>query len=207
MIPRTEIEAIEVNATIEQLRSRFVETGYSKILVYQDSIENILGYISSKELFKNPGKIEGRIMSVITVPETMPANRLLRSFMQEHKSMAVVVDEFGGTAGIITIEDILEEIIGEIEDEHDVDEYIEKQINDKEFVFSGRLEIDFLNEKYKLGLPESEEYETIAGLILYHYENIPKINERIVINLHFTFRILKVTNTRIELVYLTIHND
>jgi len=207
MIPRTEIEAIEVDASIEELRNRFVETGYSKILVFRDNIENILGYVSSKELFRNPDNIKDRIMSVITVPETMPANRLLRSFMQEHKSMAVVVDEFGGTAGIITIEDILEEIIGEIEDEHDVDEYIEKQVNDNEFVFSGRLEIDFLNEKYRLGLPESEEYETIAGLILYHYENIPKINERIVINSHFTFRIIKVTNTRIELVYLTIHND
>ena len=203
MVPRTEIVAVELNSTVEELNQKFIETGYSKILVYKDTIDNILGYITSKELFKNMNDISSRIIPLSFYPETMPASKLLRELIHERKSLAAVVDEFGGISGILTIEDIIEEIFGEIEDEHDTIELVEKPINKNEFIFSGRLEIDYLNEKYNLGIPESDQYETLAGFIFYHYENIPKLNERIVID-NIDFKILKVTKTRIELVYLKI---
>jgi CBS domain containing-hemolysin-like protein len=201
MVPRTEIVAVEDTSSIDDLRLKFIETGLSKILVYNDSTDNILGYINSKALFKNPGDLKSMIMSIPHVPETMPANKLLQSFIREHKSISVVVDEFGGTSGVVTMEDILEEIVGEIEDEHDTSELTEKKISENEFIFSARHEIDYLNEKYKLEIPKRDDYETLAGLILTHYESIPKLNDRITIK-NFVFKILDVTETRIELVQL-----
>ncbi len=203
MIPRTEIVALEVNSSIEDLKQKFIETGYSKILIYEESVDNIIGYITSKELFNQPKKIKPYLIAIFFVPETMVANNLLQKLIQEHKSMAIVVDEFGGISGLVTIEDIIEEIFGEIEDEHDNIELTEKQINDNEYLFSGRLEIDYINEKYKLNIPESEEYETLAGYIIYHFESIPKMNERIIIN-QIEFKILKVSKTKIELIHMWI---
>ena len=203
MVPRTEIEMLEVGASISDLRQKFVETGYSRILFYKENIDNIIGYVHSSVLFQNPQSIEPFIKKVLIVPETMPANKLLSTFIQEHRSIAIVVDEFGGTSGMVTSEDILEEIFGEIEDGHDTRDIIEKKISDTEYVFSGRAEIDLINEKYLLDLPESEEFETLAGYILFHHESIPKINSLIRIG-KFHFKILKATSTKIELVKLTI---
>ncbi len=206
MIPRTEIEMLEIGASVNELRQKFVETGYSRILFYNNNIDNIIGYVHSSMIFQNPKSIEPFIKKVLIVPETMPANKLLGTFIQEHRSIAIVVDEFGGTSGMVTSEDILEEIFGEIEDEHDTKEIIEKKISDNEFIFSGRAEIDLLNEKYFIGLPETEDFETLAGFILYHHESIPKINTVIKIgNIHI--KILKATNTKIELVKLTLTED
>lgn len=201
MVPRTEIVALEETSSIEELRQKFIESGLSKILIYKESTDNIIGYINSKELFKNPVDLHSMIMSILHVPETMPANKMLQSFIREHKSISVVVDEFGGTSGVVTMEDILEEIIGEIEDEHDTSELTENKLNENEYIFSARHEIDYLNEKYKLDIPKTDDYETLAGLILTHYESIPKLNDRITID-DFSFRILDVSETRIELVQL-----
>ncbi|WP_297088710.1 hemolysin family protein [uncultured Draconibacterium sp.] len=206
MIPRTEIETLAIDATINDLKQKFVDTGYSRILIYNESIDNIIGYVHSSMMFKNPQTIDPFIKSVLIVPETMPANKLLSTFIQEHRSIAIVVDEFGGTSGMVTSEDILEEIFGEIEDEHDTRDIVEKQLNDREFIFSARAEIDILNEKYFLELPENEEFETLAGYILYHYESIPKINTVIKIE-NFQFKILKATSTKIELVKLKLLED
>ncbi len=206
MVPRTEIVALEENASIEELKQRFIETGLSKILIYKNTTDNIIGFVNSKELFKNPSSISSMIMSIPHVPETMPANKLLQSFIAEHKSISIVVDEFGGTSGVVTMEDILEEIVGEIEDEHDSSELTERQISSNEFILSARQEIDYLNEKYRLDIPKEDEYETLAGLILTHYESIPKLNDRIIIG-DFIFRILDVSETRIELVQLTAPGD
>lgn len=203
MIPRTEIVALEINSDIEVLKQRFVETGFSKILIYEKSFDNFVGYITIKELFKNPKSIGDQLIDVSFVPETMAANTLLQTLINEHKSLVLVVDEFGGISGLVTIEDIIEEIFGEIEDEHDSTELVERQMSDTDFLFSARLEIDYLNEKYNLDIPESEEYETIAGLIFFHYESIPKMYERIIIG-SLEFKILKVSKTRIELVQLKI---
>ena len=199
MIPRTDMVAVEENTSIDDLRLKFIESGYSKILVFKENIDNITGYVSSKELFENPRDILSEMVRPVIVPETMPANKLLRKLMQEHKSLAVVVDEFGGTSGMLTIEDLIEEIFGEIEDEHDVSEFIERRINENEFILSARLEIEYLNEKYELGIPESDEYETLAGFILFHNENLPKPNQVIPID-SFVIKILKMENTRIVLV-------
>ena len=201
MVPRTEIVAFDESVSMEELQSKFIETGLSKILIYRESTDNIIGYINSKELFKNPSDLQSMIMSLPIVPETMPANKLLQSFIKDHKSISVVVDEFGGTSGIVTMEDILEEIIGEIEDEHDTSELTEDKLNEQEYIFSARHEIDYLNEKYRLNIPELDDYETLAGLILFHYESIPKINDRIHIE-GFVIRILDVSETRIELIHL-----
>ncbi|MBI5538607.1 MAG: HlyC/CorC family transporter [Bacteroidia bacterium] len=203
IVPRTEIIAIETNDTIENLKNIFIETGYSKILVYKNNIDTIIGYVHSSELFLKPKSLNEIVHEVLIVPETMPANKLLATFIQQKRSVAVVVDEFGGTSGMVTIEDIMEEIFGEIKDEHDTDDLEDKKINDFEYLLSGRLEIDYLNEKYELNFPDTDEYETIAGYILYNHENIPKINETIIIG-HYSFKILRVTNTRIELVQLKI---
>ena len=206
MVPRTEIEMLEDDASINDLRQKFVETGYSRILIFKESVDNIIGYIHSSVIFQNPDSIEPFIKKVLIVPETMPANKLLGTFIQEHRSIAIVVDEFGGTAGMVTSEDILEEIFGEIEDEHDISDIIEKKISDNQYVFSGRAEIDSLNEKYFLNLPESEEFETLAGFILYYHESIPKINSEIKID-GLLFKILKASSTKIELVKLTITEE
>ncbi len=203
IIPRTEISAIEVSETFEILTKRFIETGYSKILIYKKSIDNIIGYIHVSELFKKPKILKNAINPLSIVPETMTANKLLEVFIKEHRSIALVVDEFGGTAGIVTMEDILEEIFGEIDDEHDISDLIEKKISDDEFVFSGRLEIDYINEKYSLGITESENYETLAGFILHHNESIPKNEEELIID-NFKFKINLASDNRIELVNLII---
>ncbi len=206
IVPRTEITAIEINEEIETLKHKFIETGFSKILIFKESIDNIIGYANSSELFKNPKSIKAMMHNIMIVPETMPANKLLSDFINENKSLAVVVDEFGGTSGMVTIEDIIEEITGEIEDEHDTSELIERKVNENEYVFSGRLEIDYVNDKYNLNIPTSEEYETIAGFILAYHENIPKLNETITISEIGSVKILEVSKTRIELICLKINN-
>ena len=203
MVPRTEIVAAEVNESVKDLLQKFISTGFSKILIYQENIDNIIGYITSKTLLRKIISLKDNLAEVPFAPETMPAHRLLQQLIQEKKSIAVVVDEFGGVSGMLTTEDIIEEIFGEIEDEHDTIELIEKQISKNEFIFSGRLEIDYINEKYKLNIPESEEYETLAGFIFHYHENIPQLNEQIIIE-PFFLKILKVSKTRIELVQLKI---
>ena len=177
MIPRTEIDAVEIGSSVDHLKHRFIETGFSRILVYENSMDNITGYAELKDLFKNPSDIRSILRKLAIVPETMPANRLLKHFVDERRNIALVVDEFGGTSGMITIEDVLEEIFGEIKDEHDTDHLIEKKINNNEYVFSGRLEIDYLNEKYNLNLPEKDDFETLAGMILYFHGSIPGTND------------------------------
>jgi CBS domain containing-hemolysin-like protein len=202
-VPRTEIEAVECNSPVSELKDKFIETQHSRILVYEDSIDNITGYFELKDIFKNPPDIKSNIRKLAIVPETMAANKLLKVFVNEKKNVALVVDEFGGTSGMVTIEDVLEEIVGDIEDEHDVQELIEKVIGPGEFVFSGRLEIDYLNEKYHLGLPEEDDYETLAGMILFFHGSIPGNNDVIRIK-NIVFRILKVASTRIELVNMRV---
>lgn len=201
MVPRPEVVAFDETASMEEIRQKFIETGLSKILIYKENIDNVLGYVNSKGLFSQPKSIKEIIMTLPIVPETMPAHSLFKQLGDEHKSIAVVVDEFGGTGGIVTIEDILEEIFGEIEDEHDTSEFVEKKINDREFIFSGRLEIDYINNKYQLDFPKSDDYETLAGFILYHYESFPNINESIIID-NYSFKILDASETKIELVHL-----
>ena len=201
MVPRPDISALEDNSTVEELRQKFIETGFSKLLIYEGNIDNIIGYVSSKELFKNPQNIKSKILKAPIVPETMNANKLLRTLLQERKSLAVVVDEFGGTSGIITTEDIMEEIFGEIEDEHDTNEIVEKQLSDNSYVLSGKLEIDHLNEKYNFGIPESQEYDTLAGYIFFNLGRIPTLNEQFEIE-KFSFKILKTNNKRLELIYI-----
>lgn len=203
MIPRTDIIALEDTDSIEDIRKLFVKTGHSKILIYTESIDNVIGYVHSYDLFHKPESIKEVLRPIIIVPETMLANKVLSMLIKEHKSVAVVVDEFGGTSGMITMEDIIEEIFGEIEDEHDVEDAIEKQISDNEFQFSGRMEIDYLNDKYEFNIQESEEYETLAGFILYHHESIPEIDEEIKID-KFTFIIQQAVENRIESVYMSI---
>lgn len=203
IVPRTEIVALDIIDNISNLKQKFIETGLSKILIYRDSIDNIIGYTHSSELFKNPTNIKSMLHKLVIVPETMAANKLLTSLIQKQKSIALVVDEFGGTSGIVTIEDIIEEIIGEIEDEYDSSDLIEEQISNSEFKFSGRQEIDYLNEKYNLKIESSDEYETIAGFILSNHGSIPYDNEIITIG-DYTFKILEVSKTRINSIYLKI---
>ena len=203
MVPRTDIVAIEENDSLNSLGKLFIETGFSKILIYKNSIDNITGYTHSSDMFKNPGDIHSIMRSVFFVPETMLANDVLSMFFKQHKSIAIVVDEFGGTAGIVTMEDIIEEILGEIEDEYDAGELTEKQISENEYIFSGRLEIDYVNEKYMVGLPQSDDYETIAGYIIHFYESIPANKEEINID-HMCFTILQASENRIDKVRLKI---
>ena len=203
MVPRTEIIAINVTSRIEELKEKFIETRFSKILVYKDSIDNIIGYFELKDIFKNPPEISTLIRKLAIVPESMPANRLLKIFVEEKKSLALVVDEFGGTSGMVTIEDVLEEIVGDIEDEHDVVEFTEKVVSDKEYILSGRLEVDYLNEKYDLKLPEEDDYETLAGLVLYYHGSIPRQNDTIRIR-NFVIKVLRATSTKLELVNLKV---
>jgi len=207
MVPRTEMAVLDINSSIEELRQKFIETGYSRILFYSENIDNIIGYIHHSVIFTNPDSISSNLSKVVIVPETMPASKLLSKFIQQRLSIAIVVDEFGGTSGMVTSEDILEEIFGEIEDEHDTVFLIKKQVAPGEFIFSGRVELDELNEKFNLDFPENESYETLAGFILNNYESIPKINTIINIG-QYRFKILKATHTKIELVHLNIldHN-
>jgi CBS domain containing-hemolysin-like protein len=203
MVPRTEIEALDINSSIEELRLKFIESGFSKILIYSNSFDNLVGYVHSSQIFKNPTSIKSVLNNISIVPETMSVSNLLNSFTQKHKTIAVVVDEFGGTSGLVTTEDILEEIFGEIEDEHDTDNLVVKKINEVKWILSARHEITYLNGKYHFNLPENTEYETIAGLILNQHESIPKINSLITIDC-FEFRVLKASETRIELVLMKI---
>lgn len=202
LIPRKEIEALEITNPITVARRKFMDTKLSKIIIYENTIDNILGYIHQLDMFKNPAEIQTIIHPIMAVPETMSAIDLLSKFNKERKSIAWVVDEFGGTAGIVTIEDVLEEIFGEIKDEHDVEEFVEKQIAEKEYIFSGRLELDYLNEKYGFDFPEDES-ETLSGYIINHHETIPKLKERIIID-DYEFDVLNVTDTRIEMVKMKI---
>jgi len=201
MVPRTEIVAIEVLEPVHKLKEKFVQTRLSKILVYTDNIDNIIGYVHSHELFRKPETIREVLLPINIVPESMPASEVLTLFIQQRKGIAVVVDEYGGTSGMLTIEDVMEEIFGEIEDEHDKEEMVEKKINEGEFLFSGRLEIDYLNDKYKLNLPSFEDFETLSGLIIHYHESIPLVNEEILIA-GFSFKIVAVGNNRIEQVIL-----
>jgi len=204
MIPRTEINAVEYQCTVEELMQKFVESGNSKIIVYKDDIDHIEGYIHSSEMFKSAGKDwHQSIRTMPFVPETMAAQKLMKTFLQSKKSLGVVVDEFGGTSGIVSLEDIVEEIFGDIEDEHDSNKYVAKKINDNEYLLSARLEIDKVNDMFNLDLPEDDDYKTIGGYILNFYQSFPKLNEVIKID-HFSFKIIKSTMTKIELVKLTI---
>jgi len=203
MVPRTEIVAVESGSPVSELRDKFIETQHSRILVYEDSIDSITGYFELKDIFRNPPEIITYLRKLTIVPETMSANKLLRVFVEEKKNVALVVDEFGGTSGMVTIEDVLEEIFGDIEDEHDVQELTEKVLTSGEYVLSGRLEIDYLNEKYRLNLPEEDDYETLAGMILFFHGSIPGNNDVIRIK-NIVFRILKVTSTRVELVSMKV---
>lgn len=203
IVPRTEIVACDKEVSTDELRSRFIETGLSKILIYDENIDNIIGYIHSSELFKHPDNWLEQLCKVSIVPETMAANKLMRVLMQEKKSLAVVVDEFGGTSGIVTLEDLVEEIFGEIEDEHDMRREVARKVSENEYLLSGRMEIDTLNEMFGLDLPESDDYVTIAGLILHYYQKFPKLNESIEYG-KYTFKIVKATATKIELVRMKV---
>lgn len=203
MIHRTEIEAVDKTTSAEELMRVFVETGFSKIIVYEETIDNIIGYIHSSEMFKSSAAWQDNIVKMPFVPESMQAQRLMEQFLKQKKSLAVVVDEFGGTAGIISLEDIIEELFGEIEDEHDVDDYIAKRNEDGTYLLSARLEIERINEMFGLHLPVSDEYQTLAGLILFHYKNFPKMHEVIRIG-QFQFKITKVESNKIELITLKI---
>lgn len=203
MVPRTELEAVEIHDSVKHLRERFINSGYSKILVYKDTIDDILGYVHSFDLFKKPKTIKSILMPVELVPETMLINDILNVLIKKRKSIAVVLDEYGGTSGIMTIEDIVEELFGEIEDEHDSIELIEEEQQDGSYILSARLEVDYLNETYKFELPENENYETLGGFIVNSTEEIPEKNERVRIE-QFLFTILEVSNTKIDLVKFEI---
>ncbi len=203
MIPRTEIEAIDMEDGIEALSEAFVKTGHSKILIYDESIDNIKGYCQSKQLFKKPGSIKDILISLIIVPETMLANELLVQFIQDNKSIALVVDEFGGTAGIVTMEDVIEEILGDIQDEHDEEELLEQKIDDNTFLFHARHEVDYINEKYDLSLQEDGDFETLGGLILMIYKNIPKEGD-VIESEQYVFEVIQTQNNRIETVKVVI---
>ena len=203
MVPRTEITAVELHETPKNITKLFTETGYSKILIFKDTVDNIIGYVHSYELFKKPKTIKSILRPVELVPETMLIHDILKVLIKKHKSIAVVLDEYGGTSGIMTMEDIVEELFGEIEDEHDTTDLIEEQISDTQFKFSARLEVDYLNENYKLELPEGDEYETLGGLIVNDTSEIPEQNAEIVLE-NFRFTILEVSNTKIDLVQLEV---
>lgn len=204
-IPRTQIEAIEVHDSIEELKQLFIETGHSKVLVYKETIDNIIGYVHVSDLFKHPKSVRNMLYPISVVPETMTANKVLEIFTRDHKSIALVVDEFGGTSGIVTMEDILEEIFGEINDEHDVSDLVMTQVNEKEYLLSGRVEVDAVNEKFNINLPYSDDYETIAGMILFHHESIPNEMETIEFD-DFTVTIEEASNNRIDLVRIVLHD-
>ena len=206
MIPRTEIVAVDLNETIENLIATFVSSGFSKILIYNENIDDIVGYVHSFDMFKKPKTIKEVLIPVVTIPETIQINEVLNLLMRKRKSMAVVLDEYGGTSGIVTLEDIVEELFGEIEDEHDKDKFIEEKISDDEYLFSARLEVDYINETYHLNLPESEEYETLSGLILLHTEEIPTQGETISFP-PFVFSIEACSQTRIETVRIFIKEN
>ena len=200
LVPRKEIVGIEINSSLEELKKTFIDTKLTRLIVYEHNIDHILGYVHQLDLFKKTPSIKAALMPIPAVPESMSATDLISKFSRERKSIAWVVDEFGGTAGIITMEDVLEEIFGEIQDEYDVEEFVEKQLAENEYIFSGRLELDYLNEKYSFDLPE-DETETLSGFIISYHETIPRQKERIIIA-DFEFEIMSVSDTRIEMVKL-----
>jgi len=202
MIPRNEVEAVEINTPVKELRQKFIDTKLSKIIVYENNIDNILGYIHHLDLNRRPQYIKDILHSITAVPEAMSAVDLMNRFTKDRKSIAWVIDEFGGTAGIVTMEDVLEEIFGDINDEYDVQEHVEKQIADNEYIFSGRLELDYLNEKYDFNF-STEDSETLSGYIIANHETIPKLKDRIIIG-HYEFDILLVSDTRIETVKMKV---
>lgn len=206
MVPRTEINAVPYNCTADELQQKFVESGNSKILIYKEDIDHIVGYIHTLELFRAREKWHDHIRQMPFVPETMAAQKLMQIFLGQKKSIGVVVDEFGGTSGIVSLEDIVEEIFGDIEDEHDNTNYIAKQTADGDYILSGRLEIDKANELFNLGLPDSGEYKTISGLILHAYQSFPKLNEVVKVG-KYHFKIVKKTMTKIEVVRLHVAEE
>ena len=203
LVPRTEIEAVEYNTPLEELKSVFIESGHSKIVVYKENIDDIIGYIHSSELFRLGKKWQQKICKMPVVPETLSAQKLMRTLMQQKKSLAVVLDEFGGTSGIVSLEDLVEEIIGEIEDEHDNQNRVAKSLGNNEYLLSGRLEIERINEQFDLEIPESDEYQTLGGFILAHHQRFPQLNEVISIG-KFKIRPIKQRSTKIELVKLSV---
>lgn len=203
IVPRTEVVAVDLTTSLEDLKNLFVESGISKILVFDGNIDNVVGYIHSSEMFRNPVDWRNNVKEVPIVPETMAAHKLMKLFMQQKKTIAVVVDEFGGTAGIVSLEDLVEEIFGDIEDEHDNTSYVCKQIEEHEYVLSARLEIEKVNETFGLDLPESDDYLTVGGLILNRYQRFPKLHEVIAVG-NYQFKIIEVTPTKIELVRLKV---
>jgi putative hemolysin len=203
LIPRKEIEGIDIKTPIDTVKNKFISTQLSKLIVYDANIDTILGYVHQLDLFKNPPDIRSILLPIPAVPESMSATDLMAKFSKERKSIAWVIDEFGGTSGIVTMEDILEEIFGEIKDEYDTEEFVEKQLANNEFIFSGRLELDYITEKYKLPFPEDEEAETLSGYIIQNNEEIPKQKDRIIIG-NYEFDILNVSDTRIETVKLRL---
>jgi CBS domain containing-hemolysin-like protein len=206
MIPRTEISAVSLEDTIEDLRQAFITSGHSKILVYRDSVDEVVGYCHSLALFRKPKEISSIITPILIVPEAMPASDLMLRFLEERKSLALVVDEFGGTSGLVSVEDVVEEIFGEIQDEYDTTEdWTERQIDESTFIFSARHEIDYLNEKYDWSLPEGD-YDTLAGLLIHIHEDLPKVND-VISQPPFTFKVVSMQDTRIELVRLTIEAE
>ena len=206
MIPRTEIVAVELNESIENLIATFVSSGFSKILIYNENIDDILGYVHSFDMFKKPKNIKEALIPIVNIPETIQINEVLNILTRKRKSMAVVLDEYGGTSGIVTLEDIVEELFGEIEDEHDKDNFIEEQLSETEYLFSARLEVEYLNETYHLEIPESEEYETLGGFIVLHNEGIPTQGELIQIP-PFSFVIEACSQTKIETVRLVVNKE
>lgn len=206
MVPRTDIIAVSLDTDIDELKEKFIETGYSKILVYEDDIDNIIGYIHIWELFNNPSDWTAQIASISFHPDSMLARSLMTELLQQRKTIAVVVDEFGGTSGIITMEDLVEEIFGEIEDEYDVNTNIAKKVGENEYIFSGRVEVDHLNELFGLNLPQHDDYTTIAGYILNHIQRFPKMHETIIIG-DYTFKILKVTERKIEITKMFVNEN
>jgi putative hemolysin len=203
MVPRPELIAMNIEMEVEQLHSLFVKTGISKILIYRDNIDNIIGYVHSFDMFRKPTAINQVLRSISFVPSAIPAKELLEIFTKRKSNIAVVVDEYGGTAGVITIEDIIEEIFGDIEDEHDVEEWLEEKISEHEYRFSGRVEIDYLNETYHLNFDESEEYETLGGLIIHQLETLPEAGTEVDLG-HYKLFIEEVSDRRIEVVKLVI---
>jgi CBS domain containing-hemolysin-like protein len=206
MVPRTEIVAVELHEKVTNLKDLFIDTGLSKILVYKSSLDDVIGYVNAFELFKKPTTIKAILLPLEIVPESMMINHVLNNLTKKRKSVAVVVDEYGGTSGMITLEDIVEELFGEIEDEHDTQVFIEKKVSKIEFNFSARLEVDYLNEEYGLNIPKSEAYETLGGFIINFTESIPKKNEVVSIE-GFDIKIIKMSSTKIEEVCLKITEE
>jgi CBS domain containing-hemolysin-like protein len=203
LIPRREIEGVNSNMSIDEVKAKFIETSLSKLVVYDENIDNITGYVHQLDLFKQPKTLKEILLPIPTVPESMSATDLMNKFSKERRSIAWVIDEFGGTAGIVTMEDLLEEIFGEIKDEYDTEEFVDKQLGANEYIFGGRMELDLITEKYKLVFPDDEETETLSGYIIKNHEQIPKLKDHIIIG-NYEIDILSVSDTRIEMVKLKV---